>query len=120
MKGLTALLAGAALSMVGCTGIENHNYVTQDAGKFLVNSGWKYVSEEEYRFGSKEEVDKVSNACSMQFRGFTTLAKRIYGIDSEGKLNTADVCCILKSDTRESLFKIETITHAGYCDFLKQ
>ena len=123
MKGKTlGAISGlvAALGLAGCSGIENHNYVTQDAGKFLLNAGWKYVSEEEYRFDSEEEADKVSHACSMQFRGFTTLTKRIYGIDPEGKLNTADVCCILKSNTEKSLIKIETITHAGYCDFLKQ
>ena len=110
----------AALGLVGCSGIENHNYVNQDAGKFLLSSGWKYVSEEEYPFDSEEEVDKVSRTCSMQFRGFTTLAKRIYGINPEGKLDTEDVCCILEYNTDHSLFKIETTTHAGYCDFLKQ
>ena len=109
MKGLTALIAGAALSLAGCT--ESEDYVNSGAAEFLSNAGWKYVPIAE----TVKEKD-----CSSQFPGFWTRVVKVSGVNPEGIVDSAEICCIVEMSSYSVIFTTHYNTHAGYCDFLKQ
>ena len=115
MKGKTLVAIGglvAALGLAGCS--ETYDDANWGADCFVTKeAGWEYVANTE----TVKDKD-----CSSQYPGFPTRIIKVRGINAEGNLDNAEVCCTLEQNIYNNSFWMGTQTYitAGYCDFLKQ